>query len=238
MLAPPQLIKSITTDTPPSPSDGDRYIVPIGATGAFASHDNELATFSTVWSFQNPVESWFAYIDDEDAYYLYNGTVWAPINEAAPPALHAASHGAAQADAVSVEALATSGAIGQVPTSNGAGGLTMETPAGGGGGNTITSGSASASLSISPAQVFAFTLIQETASFDISTNGNSVEAASITAEVGFTVTDPSEIISGTPTFVTAGATRGVEIVAGAGSGSATVEWTWNGVPFSVSVVKF
>lgn len=47
-------------------------------------------------------------------------------------AVHAATHSAGAADPISVENLATAGAVGSVPTSDGAGVMTMEVPAGGG----------------------------------------------------------------------------------------------------------
>ena len=45
-----------------------------------------------------------------------------------PPKMHAASHSDGGTDEVTVENLATAGTSGQVPTSDGLGGLTMETP--------------------------------------------------------------------------------------------------------------
>lgn len=57
-------------------------------------------------------------------------------------AVHAATHSAGAADPISVENLATAGAIGAVPTSDGAGALTMSVPAGGG--NVVSPGSETA----------------------------------------------------------------------------------------------
>ena len=53
-------------------------------------------------------------------------------------ALHAPTHSADGTDPVTVEDLATAGLVGAVPTSDGAGGLTMSVPAGGG--NVVSTG--------------------------------------------------------------------------------------------------
>lgn len=54
------------------------------------------------------------------------------VSGSRPPDTHAASHSDGGSDEVTIENLATSGTIGQVPTSDGAGGLTMDTPSGSG----------------------------------------------------------------------------------------------------------
>jgi len=53
------------------------------------------------------------------------------------PTAHASSHSDGGSDEITVEDLATSGTIGQVPTSDGAGALTMEDPSGGGSGEVV-----------------------------------------------------------------------------------------------------
>jgi hypothetical protein len=55
------------------------------------------------------------------------------LGDAQTPTSHAASHSDGGTDEITVENLATSGGLGTVPTSDGLGGLTMQTPAGGGG---------------------------------------------------------------------------------------------------------
>lgn len=74
-------IKSATTTTPPgSPSNGDMYIVPAGATGAWSSQTNKLAvwvTRSSAWAFYTPKNGWQVYNQADGGDYLYNGTAWA-----------------------------------------------------------------------------------------------------------------------------------------------------------------
>lgn len=55
----------------------------------------------------------------------------ARLSDSRTPSTHASSHSDGGSDEITIENLATSGASGKVPTSNGSGGLTMETPAGG-----------------------------------------------------------------------------------------------------------
>ena len=65
--------------TPPAePTSGNRYLVGVG-TGDWATHDNEIAEFSTVWSFTEPTAGTVCYVTDENLLYLYNGTSWLPI---------------------------------------------------------------------------------------------------------------------------------------------------------------
>ena len=54
------------------------------------------------------------------------------LSDSRTPTTHAASHSDGGSDEITIENLATAGAVGTVPTSDGAGGLTMSTPAGGG----------------------------------------------------------------------------------------------------------
>ena len=72
-------VNSMTTVTPPSgPAIGDRYIIPSGATGAWAGHTNEIAQWDgTQWNFTLPSEGFAAYVDDQNNNYIFNGTAWA-----------------------------------------------------------------------------------------------------------------------------------------------------------------
>lgn len=121
ILAPPRLILSITTTTPPvTPTAGDAYIIPAGATGDWSSHVGDIAQWSgSAWTYLDPSESWFAYVDDEDTYYLYTGTTWETISSSSPPTLHAASHKDGGADEVATATPAT----GAIPKADGAGKL-------------------------------------------------------------------------------------------------------------------
>ena len=67
--------------TPPStPATGDRYIVcASGATDAWSGHENDIAEWDgTAWVFSTPSEGWVTWVEDENTYYIFNGTSWTP----------------------------------------------------------------------------------------------------------------------------------------------------------------
>lgn len=65
--------KSRITALPGSPTDGDIYIVPSGA----GSNPNKIAVRDVAtWVYLTPVAGWRAYVIDEAAFYLWNGTAW------------------------------------------------------------------------------------------------------------------------------------------------------------------
>lgn len=62
---------------PPLPTEGDRYIVPSGATGAWSTHAKDVAEWNTgAWVYFTPVEGWACWISDEDVLMTFNGTTW------------------------------------------------------------------------------------------------------------------------------------------------------------------
>lgn len=73
-------VKSITTTAPPgSPANGDAYIVPAGATGAWASNTNKVAVWAarnSAWTLYTPKNGWQVYNQADGGDYLYNGTSW------------------------------------------------------------------------------------------------------------------------------------------------------------------
>lgn len=73
------------TATPPGSAAADAlYIVLPGATGAFATHDGEVARGpDTAWTFEVPQRGWQLWVDDAGANYVYDGAAWVP---AAAPA--------------------------------------------------------------------------------------------------------------------------------------------------------
>jgi len=65
---------------PPSPADGDRYLVPPSAGGAFAGKDDQIAHFRDgAWDFLTPQAGWISYVEDEDVTLLFDGTGWIPL---------------------------------------------------------------------------------------------------------------------------------------------------------------
>lgn len=67
------------TAPPGGPTNGDRYIVASGATGAWASQDGTVAEYvaaTTSWTFSTPAEGWMAWVRDEDQIYRHTGSAW------------------------------------------------------------------------------------------------------------------------------------------------------------------
>ena len=55
-----------------SPSDGDLYIIPPGATGVWSSKDTWVALYaSTDWIFRQPRPGWLAYVADTDTFVRF-----------------------------------------------------------------------------------------------------------------------------------------------------------------------
>jgi len=64
--------------TPPgAPVDGESYIVPAGATGAWAGQDGNVAIWqNTAWMFYAPSEGWTAWVSDLDTLWSFDGSAW------------------------------------------------------------------------------------------------------------------------------------------------------------------
>lgn len=69
--------RSVVTP-PPSPAAGTRYIVPAGATGAWAGRAKHVAAWQDdVWVFYMPRTGWLAHAVDENALLTFGPTDWA-----------------------------------------------------------------------------------------------------------------------------------------------------------------
>lgn len=68
-------------NTPPgSPAEGDIYIVGTIPTGAFVSHDNELAQYlSGSWTFYTAYKWLDLAVEAEDTRYTWDGAAWVPF---------------------------------------------------------------------------------------------------------------------------------------------------------------
>jgi hypothetical protein len=65
------------TAPPGTPSEGARYIVKTGATGAWAGRDDEIAAWQDgAWQFNAPRAGWLAYVIDEGALLAWSGSAW------------------------------------------------------------------------------------------------------------------------------------------------------------------
>lgn len=67
------------TTPPGSPSLGSRYIVAIGATGAWNGQAGRIAAWYGSWIFLQPQEGWEAWIQDEDVRVRWTGAAWAIV---------------------------------------------------------------------------------------------------------------------------------------------------------------
>jgi hypothetical protein len=76
----PRVINMTTTAPPGSPTNGDAYIVPTGASGAWSGQTAKIAIWSTVltaWEFLTPKSGHGNVFNIADSgRYFYNGTVW------------------------------------------------------------------------------------------------------------------------------------------------------------------
>ncbi|PWW00235.1 uncharacterized protein DUF2793 [Hoeflea marina] len=75
-------------DPPGAPAEGDRYLVPAGATGAWAGRQDSIAAFqSGGWTLFAPRRGWLAWVGDEEALIAWSGAGWTaaggePLNPA------------------------------------------------------------------------------------------------------------------------------------------------------------
>ena len=76
------LSRSIATP-PTSPAEGDRYILPSGATGAWAAgDDHDIAAFQDgAWAFYPPGEGWLCQIGDEAELFAFRDGDWRRLPE-------------------------------------------------------------------------------------------------------------------------------------------------------------
>lgn len=71
-------VKDRDLGTPPgSPSNGDRYIIPAGATGDWSGKTNQIAIrIGGVWEYHTPRVGWLSYIEDEDVLSVFKSSGW------------------------------------------------------------------------------------------------------------------------------------------------------------------
>lgn len=72
-------VKSRVITAPPgSPAQGDCYIIPSGATGAWAGLTGKVAGYSdTSWLILTPKLGWLCYVEAENLFVKYVSGVWA-----------------------------------------------------------------------------------------------------------------------------------------------------------------
>jgi len=73
---------SFSTDIPPSPNKGDRYLIPTGATGVWAAHIWDIATYTgSIWEYTTTREGHTVWIKNTDKLFIFTGSVWTDLRE-------------------------------------------------------------------------------------------------------------------------------------------------------------
>lgn len=98
---------------PSSPAEGARYIVTASPTGPWSAHAGKIAAFQDgAWMFYVPRAGWLAWVADESAALVFNGSAWLPLAAGgASFTVNASAHGATNVLAVSEQELVLSGAF-------------------------------------------------------------------------------------------------------------------------------
>lgn len=70
-------VESATTTTPAAVVNGQRWLIPSGATGAWSSHIGEIAcAVEGSYRYLTPVENMRVVVKDTDLLYVYLGSAW------------------------------------------------------------------------------------------------------------------------------------------------------------------
>lgn len=77
------VLSKSTTAPPGSPTDGDAYIVPSGATGIWSGKTNQIALYLAGWAYWTPREGWRAYSQDDNSEVVYDGSAWTAAGDGA-----------------------------------------------------------------------------------------------------------------------------------------------------------
>jgi hypothetical protein len=73
-------VSSRTTTAPPgTPENGEVFLVPASATGAWAGMDGKLAFYNAGWEFLTPVEGWRCWVVDDAEEIVLTDTGWVQI---------------------------------------------------------------------------------------------------------------------------------------------------------------
>ncbi len=71
------ILSSTTTAPPGSPTNGDRYIIPAGATGDWSGKTGEVAVrVGGAWEYYTPTEGWHAWVVSLSASLVYTSAAW------------------------------------------------------------------------------------------------------------------------------------------------------------------
>ena len=75
------VVESRALATPPAtPIEGEAFIVPPAATGAWAAHSDEIAAFqSGAWRFFDPADGWQVFVKADKTHYVFESGSWSPL---------------------------------------------------------------------------------------------------------------------------------------------------------------
>ena len=75
------VVESTALAAPPAaPLPGEAWIVPAGATGAWAGHSNEIAAWQDgAWRYYDPAEGWQVFDRGSDALLIFSGSAWLAV---------------------------------------------------------------------------------------------------------------------------------------------------------------
>ena len=67
------------TSPPASPANGDRYLIPVGATGVWSGKTGQIAVrIANSWEYHIPKSGWLCFIEDEEVLSAYKLSGWSP----------------------------------------------------------------------------------------------------------------------------------------------------------------
>lgn len=73
-----EVISDTVTAPPGGESDGDRYIIPSGATGDWSGKTGQIAVYVVdAYTYYTPNEGWLAWVTSKSAFYVYTNSAWA-----------------------------------------------------------------------------------------------------------------------------------------------------------------
>lgn len=79
-LVQPSVESRAVTAPPIAPLPGEAWLVPSGATGAWAGHTDEIAAWqSGAWSFYDPAPGWQIYVKSDKTQLVFDAGTWAPL---------------------------------------------------------------------------------------------------------------------------------------------------------------
>jgi hypothetical protein len=72
-----RIVKDLKTAPPPTPADGDTYIVAdTGTVGEFVGHENQIAFWFNGWQYITPAVKMKLYVIGKSGFYTFSGLSW------------------------------------------------------------------------------------------------------------------------------------------------------------------